>query len=47
MRRIKQWNRWRKNCINPWYYKLLVLFGIIKSPTFEIFYGMTEEWDEI
>ena len=37
MRKIKSWNKWRKNCTNPWYHKLLVLFGIIKSPTFEIY----------
>jgi len=38
MRRIKLWNQWRKRCTNPWYQKLLVLFGIIKSPTFELYY---------
>lgn len=43
MSKFKQWNQWRKRCTNPWYQKLLVLFGIIKSPTFEFYYISMEE----
>jgi len=43
MRRLKLWNQWRKRCINPWYQKILVLFGIIKSPTFEFYYMSMED----
>ena len=31
--RFKRWNIWRKHCINPWYHKLTVLFGVSYSPT--------------
>lgn len=34
IRHIKIWNRWRKFNSNSWYYKLLVLFGVVVSPTF-------------
>lgn len=30
---FRRWNIWRKNCTNPWHYKLFVLLGIVKSPT--------------
>lgn len=30
---IRRWNIWRKNCLNGPIYKILVLFGVIKSPT--------------
>lgn len=36
--RFKIWMRWQKYCINSWYYKYLVLFGITRSPTFETIY---------
>lgn len=31
---IRHWNRWRKYNIDSKFYKLLVLFGICRSPTF-------------
>lgn len=31
---IKRWNVWRKHNKNSIAHKILVLFGIIKSPTF-------------
>ena len=31
---IRRWNVWRKGSINGPVYKLMVLFGSIKSPTF-------------
>jgi hypothetical protein len=32
--RVKAWNRWRKRIKNrSIFYKILVLFGIVKSPT--------------
>lgn len=46
MRRLKLWYQWQKRCVNPWYHKLLVLLGIVKSPTFEMnlgFYYAMEE----
>ena len=30
---IRRWNIWRKGCLNGPIYKILVLFGVIKSPT--------------
>ena len=30
---IRRWNIWRKRCLNGPIYKILVLFGVIKSPT--------------
>lgn len=32
---FKLWNDWRKHNLNNTFHKILVLFGIIKSPTFE------------
>lgn len=32
---FKVWNEWRKRCLNPRYYKFLVLIGVAHSPTFE------------
>lgn len=34
--RLKTWNKWRKNSMNSRLYKLGVLFGLCKSPTFKI-----------
>lgn len=31
---IKKWNGWRKNNLNSKFYKILVLFNIVHSPTF-------------
>lgn len=31
---IKRWNKWKKNNINSWIHKLLVLFRLRTSPTF-------------
>ena len=30
---IRRWNIWRKGCLNGPVYKVLVLFGLRKSPT--------------
>ena len=30
---IRRWNIWRKHCLNGPIHKILVLFGVIKSPT--------------
>ena len=30
---IRRWNIWRKRCLNGPIHKILVLFGVIKSPT--------------
>ena len=40
--RIKVWNIWRKRYYNlTWLHSILVLFGIIYSPTFDLEYCMT------
>lgn len=36
IRHIKQWNIWRKHSLNGRLYKCLVLFKLVKSPTFEL-----------
>lgn len=41
LKHIKRWNVWRKYNKNGIAHKILVLFGIIKSPTF--FYTWTAE----
>lgn len=30
---IRRWNIWRKRCLNGPIHKILVLFGVIKTPT--------------
>lgn len=37
IRRFKLWNGWRKNCLNGPLHKFLVLIGLVRSPTFEIY----------
>jgi hypothetical protein len=34
IKHIKRWNKWRKSNGNSRLHKLMVLFGIVKSPTF-------------
>lgn len=41
---IRRWNIWRKNCLNGPVHKLLVLFGVVKSPT--MFYCLLPEEKE-
>lgn len=43
---IRRWNIWRKGCLNGPIHKILVLFGVIKSPTIE-FVLLPEEKQEI
>lgn len=39
IQRYKKWRDWKKyNNNNTWFYQILVLFGLIKSPTFETWY---------
>lgn len=33
---IRMWNNWRKRSLNGPVYKVLVLFGLVHSPTFEL-----------
>ena len=42
---IKKWNEWRKYSLNSPISKFLVLFGIIKSPTFESYFTEKERKD--
>jgi len=37
IRHFKRWNLWRKNCVNGWTHKLLVLIGLQHSPTYELY----------
>lgn len=32
---IKNWNYWRKHCDCSWIHKIMVLFKVIHSPSFE------------
>lgn len=36
MNRFKLWNKWQKRSLNGPLYKLLVLLGLVHSPTFEM-----------
>lgn len=45
IKHFKRWNEWRKHNLNSPIYKLLVLFGICYSPTFDLY--LTEECEEI
>ena len=36
IKHIRRWNIWRKGCLNGPVHKVLVLFGLRKSPTFEL-----------
>lgn len=42
---VKVWNHWRKHNMNSWLYKLGVLFGFVKSPTFFIEF-IFEDYDK-
>ena len=44
IKHFKRWNDWRKHNSNSRFYKLLVLLGIVKSPTFALY--LTEEESE-
>lgn len=33
---IRRWNIWRKRCLNGPIHKILVLFGVIKSPSMRL-----------
>lgn len=39
---VRRWNIWRKKCLNGPIYKILVLFGVTKSPTMA-FVSLPEE----
>ena len=41
IRHVKDWNKWRKNNLNSWWFKFLILIGLISSPTFEVY-----KWNE-
>ena len=41
---IRQWNKWRKGCLNGKLHKFLVLIGFIYSPTFELTF-LDSEWE--
>lgn len=43
---IKKWNQWRKKNQNGKLHHILVLFGVIKAPSFNVFMTQ-EECDEI
>lgn len=43
---IRRWNIWRKYCLNGPIHKILVLFGVIKSPTM-VFVLLPEEEQEM
>lgn len=45
IKHIKRWNKWRKRCVNNKFHKLLVLLGVVQSPTFAFI--LTDEEEEI
>lgn len=45
--RFIEWNIWRKNSLDSKAYKLFVLFGLTKSPTFEFRRGRYEQGDKM
>lgn len=46
-KRYKLWKNWYKHCSNGSLYKILVLFGITHSPTFECYVTCREELDRM
>lgn len=40
---IHRWNIWRKHCLNGPIHKILVLFGVIKSPSMRLAMSPEEE----
>lgn len=44
---IKRWNSWRKCNTNAWWYKILVLLGICRSPTFIYWHDIAEVYNRI
>lgn len=44
---IVRWNSWRKYNTNAWLYKILVLLGICRSPTFMYWHDITEGYNRI
>ena len=45
--RFKVWKDWYKKCVNGRGYKILVLFGLRKSPTFDQLYWFEKYKDSI
>ena len=41
--RFEMWDEWRKSHRGPWLYEILVLLGVVGSPTFE-FYQQRYHW---
>lgn len=46
-KRYKLWKNWCKHCSNGGLHKILVLFGIIHSPTFYCYVTCREEIDRL
>lgn len=46
-KRYKLWKNWCKHCSNGSMHKVLVLFGIIHSSTFECYVTCREEFDRL
>lgn len=48
IRHIRKWNYWRKRNTNGRLHHVLVLFGIVKSPTFaQVLLPEDIAWDEV
>ena len=45
--RFKVWKDWYKKCMNGRVYKILVLFGLVNSPTFDQLYWCEKYKDSI
>lgn len=44
--RFKVWKDWYKKCMNGRVYKFLVLFGLRKSPTFEMNFEVAKAYEK-
>lgn len=45
IKHLRRWNRWRKGSADSKIYKILVLFGLMRSPSMR-FVFLQEEWKE-
>lgn len=44
--RIKVWKDWYKHCTNGRVYKILVLFGLVHSPSFEVNFAVAKAYEK-
>ena len=47
IKHIKRWNKWRKYNGNPPFHKILVLLGLVKSPSYYMVDGFHNAMQEV